>query len=183
MKDRDQQLIWEAYGFSEDDDKAASRAGLAPFSSSHEQEGWPAMDTIEFHGDVVIDLAIDWLDDELLSADSYMSIDDDMRADLPSMVIDGLQKKKILMNHLDYNEHEDERREHEDAIHEYLDKNFSVMKARATKKLPRGGFRNAPTPPVDPASPRDREVARRASLGSHYRPDEEDLNFGARDRD
>ena len=32
-------------------------------------------------------------------------------------------------------------------------------------------------------SPRDREVERRASLGSAYRPDEEDLDFGARDRD
>lgn len=32
-------------------------------------------------------------------------------------------------------------------------------------------------------SPRDREVERRASLGSAYRPDEEPLDFGARDRD
>lgn len=32
-------------------------------------------------------------------------------------------------------------------------------------------------------SPRDREIQRRASLGSAYRPDEEDLDFGARDRD
>ena len=32
-------------------------------------------------------------------------------------------------------------------------------------------------------SPRDRELQRRANLGSAYRPDEEDLDFGARDRD
>ena len=32
-------------------------------------------------------------------------------------------------------------------------------------------------------SPRAREVQRRANLGSAYRPDEEDLDFGARDRD
>ena len=37
--------------------------------------------------------------------------------------------------------------------------------------------------PVDPASPREREIARRKKLGSAYRPDEEDLNFQARDRD
>ena len=36
---------------------------------------------------------------------------------------------------------------------------------------------------LNPASPRDREVTRRASLGSAYRPDEENLDFQARDRD
>ena len=36
---------------------------------------------------------------------------------------------------------------------------------------------------LNDVSPRDREIQRRASLGSAYRPDEEDLDFGARDRD
>ena len=37
--------------------------------------------------------------------------------------------------------------------------------------------------PADDSSPRNREVARRASLGGAYRPDEENLDFQARDRD
>ena len=36
------------------------------------------------------------------------------------------------------------------------------------------------TPPVDPASPREREIARRKKLGSNYRPDEEPFR---KDRD
>ena len=37
---------------------------------------------------------------------------------------------------------------------------------------------------IDPrVSPREREVRRRAALGNAYRPDEEDLDFQAKDRD
>ena len=50
----------------DDHDEAHSTAGLAPFSSTHEAEGWPPEDTIDFHGELVIKAAAEYLGAELL---------------------------------------------------------------------------------------------------------------------
>ena len=127
--------IWTAYGKckpiteSLDDDKAHSTAGLSPFSNTHEQEGWPAADTIEMWGDIVIKSAGDFLDTELLhpKITNFDDIHPDLREDLPGMVIDALQKDGKLGKYLDYDDYTDERQELKDAITSYLYDHFDEL--------------------------------------------------------
>ncbi len=127
--------IWESYGNIEpikediDWEKAHSTAGLAPFSNTHEQEGWPAADTIDFYGDIVIKAAGDFLDTELLHP-KVTNLDDihpDLREDLPATVIDALQKDGKLGKYLDYDDYADERQEIKDAITSYLYDHFDEL--------------------------------------------------------
>ena len=140
MKDKDQNLINETYynkvvkairkENEHDDldfDKAHHRAGLAPFSSTHEGEGWPASDTLDTHSDIVFAAAIDLLGDELHQVNKYEDIHPDFKTDLPGTVIGALQDEKKLMQDIDYEEHLL-------AVHDYLEANFEELKDYADDK-------------------------------------------------
>mgnify|MGYP003662466226 CR=1 FL=1 len=197
MKDDDQKIMWEAYEQSLnendlDDDKAHDRAGLAPFSNTDEAEGWSAEETIDWLGPEVMEFAVDFLGSDLShpKVTSFEDIDDFMREETISWVVNELQKTDNLPKRLDYTEHEDELNHLKNAIEMYLAKHFKELVDLAGEKghthdpsdVGHRGYAQEP-PAVNPASPRAREVARRASLGSAYRPDEENLDFQARDRD
>ena len=141
---KDQQLMWESYNNSRilkedlDDDKAHSRAGLAPFSSTHEDEGWPAEDVLEYNKELIFDVVGEWLQEELPNANTYYDVHEDYRNDVPGEVINRLQQADQLMHDIDYDEYDR-------AIHEFMDKNFEELKDHVEDKQVASGAR----PPAD----------------------------------
>ena len=192
MKDDDQKIMWEAYeqSLNKEWDEHDQRDKMEHMSRDYST--WSAEDTIEWYGEEVMHIAVEFLDKDLVhpKVTSYEDIHDDLKNDLAGYVVHELQKKDKLPKRLDYHEHEDEYMHLKNAIEKYIAKHFQELVDLAGEQgiehdpsdVGHRGYDQEP-PAVDPASPRDREVARRASLGSAYRPDEEDLDFGARDRD
>jgi hypothetical protein len=131
--------IWESYSKCkpineewdeiDQDDKARSTAGLSSFSSTHEDEGWPADEIIKFHGQSVIQAAAEYLETDLLNpkVNSLQDIHPDARDGIPGEVIDKLQKLGELPKRLDWNEHADERDEIKDAITSFLTDRFDEI--------------------------------------------------------
>jgi hypothetical protein len=211
---KENDLIAEAYSrLSEDhhddeierDDHARSTAGLSPFSSTHEDDGWPVTDTVEFHSDDIIELAAEFIGKDMFhpKVNQWGDLFEDIRDDVGGWIIHELQKKGVLGKHLDYTAHEDEYEEMKAGVDGFLENHFEEIRDKFEDKDTSGNKDDVDRPDIEshedpndpfgdtpdrfeggsPASPRDREVARRARLGSAYRPDEENLDFQARDRD
>ena len=107
---KENDLIAEAYTQVHtedlDDDKAHSRAGLAPFSSTEEDDGWSATETVEFHCDEIVKIAAEFMGDELShhKVNQYEDVHSDLRDDVSGWVINELQKQGKLPRRLDYEE-------------------------------------------------------------------------------
>ena len=150
MKDKDQKLMWEAYtdrsgslgadptlpNHDDDHDKAHSTAGMAPFSNKHEAEGWSAEETINWLGPEVMEFAVDFLGSDLShpKVTSFEDIDDFMREETISWVVNELQKTDNLPKRLDYTEHEDELNHLKNAIEIYIAKHFKELVDLAGEK-------------------------------------------------
>jgi len=155
VNDKDQKLLWEAYESSvneewdehDERDDAHSRAGLSPFSSTHEDEGWPAADTIDAHGEEVITSAVEFLDKELLhpKVTAFADIHHDLKNDVAGWVINDLQKSDKLGKYLDYEAHAEERMALKDAVEDFLTNHFDeLIDAAEDKAVERGD-----KPPAD----------------------------------
>ena len=128
-------------------DEAHSTAGLAPFSSSEEGDGWSPAETIDWHSEDVIKAGADYLGQDLLDpkVNTIDDIHDDQMDDLAGMVIDKMQKAGQLGKHLDYDQYMEERDEYKEAIEDHLTKHFDEMVDIAEDKAVERGDR----PPLD----------------------------------
>ena len=113
-----------------DDDKAHSRAGLAPFSNKHEAGGWTGEETIDAHSSLVLAIAADFMGEELShhKVNRYDDIHSDLRDDVSGWVVHVLQQDGKLPRRLDYNEHADELQEIKSAIDSFLDGHFDELR-------------------------------------------------------
>jgi hypothetical protein len=139
--------VKEEYDEDFERDEAHSTAGLAPFSSSEEGDGWSPAETIEWHSKDVIKAGADYLGQDLLDpkVNTIDDIHDDQMDDLAGMVIDKMQKAGQLGKHLDYDQYMDERDEYKEAIEDHLTKHFDEMIDIAEDKAVERGDR----PPLD----------------------------------
>lgn len=113
-----------------DDDKAHSRAGLAPFSNKHEAGGWTGEETIDAHSSLVLAIAADFMGEELShhKVNRYDDIHSDLRDDVSGWVVHVLQQDGKLPRRLDYNDHADELQEIKSAIDSFLDGHFDELR-------------------------------------------------------
>ena len=131
---KENDLIAEAYTQVHtedlDDDKAHSRAGLAPFSSTEEDDGWSATETVEFHCDEIVKIAAEFMGDELShhKVNQYEDVHSDLRDDVSGWVINELQKQGKLPRRLDYEEAAQELLELKSAIDDKLHMKFDDMR-------------------------------------------------------